>query len=186
MDPIVAKLHETLKPLGFTRRSRRWNRRSADLVDVVSIRTDKSRSGLQLDVGVLDVGLYRLCWSADPPEMADAADCSVASDIGLVGGVNQARWSVADPSIAEHMQAAVSDVGVPFLDRMHDPAAMASYLESRPSLFSGYAPPVIYLAGLRHRLGESTAACELLQRITTPSPSTWSAHVEQARQRLGC
>ena len=168
IDALVGPLRTSLLGSGFEGKSRLWTRRSGALLDVVAIRIRKSGIDFTADVAVLDSVLYELCWGMEPPERVEVARCTVQATAGSLALGRERYWEVAEPASSEQVRAAVIDYGLPFLDQMHSPTRMETYLESQRNLFGGYAPPAIYLAGLKARNGNTQEACRICAGSSPP------------------
>ena len=165
---IGDEVHAPLGRAGFVRRKSVWNRRSAQLVDVVDLQVSKSRDSITLNCGVFDPVAYAWTWRDDAPTFVQEVDCTARARIGeLTKGGDW--WSLADAAVtASELAALVKTTVIPFLDRLHDPVFMDECLATSVQRHF-YPDPLtqIYRAVRLYEQGNLKDAQQLLQGVRT-------------------
>lgn len=184
--PAIQRLDGLLTPLGFSRRKQTWNRTFGPYVDVIDVQVSKAGDAMTVNAGVMHPLVYRTFWGKAPPGFVDEPSCTVRSRIGQLMEGKDIWWSASDDEVTEDVAAAVAEHVLGFLERMHTPAAMASFLDAAEVGKQKYPPPIIYLAILRHELGDQGGACTVLAELHRATSSAWQARIDEVSERLGC
>ena len=186
----IAGLHELLTDNTFTRRNHTWNRTvNNGFVDVINLQLE-FEDQIFINVGVCDPLTYELCWAKSPRSshgFVDEARCIVRTRTGdpiLGGPYFLPSDDIRDPDSVREAMRIVEDAVLPFLGRLHSPAALEKQLESTGAAKSRYPLPAIYLAILRHRNGNYDAAKSLLTELHGRLSGPWKRRVAEVDARL--
>ena len=182
---VKLMLSPSLKAKGFKSRNTAWNRSVEDFIDVLDLQESKDRSACTLNVGVCHTGTFKKCWGKGPKPFVDEADCVVRSRIGLLIGERDVWWPEDDPEAPERLHELVSNVALPFLDRMHSLESMRQFLEESGAQNLSYPLPALYLAIIVHELGDEDF-CRRLNDLREKSRGAWTARITEVAQRIGC
>lgn len=182
----IQRLDGLLTPLGFNRRKQIWNRTSGPYVDVIDVQVSKAGDAMTVNAGVMHPLAYRTFWGKAPPGFVDEPSCTVRSRIGQLVEGKDIWWSASDDQVIEEIAAAVAEHVLGFLERMHSPAAMESFLEAAEVRKRKYPPPIIYFAILRDELGDQVGACTVLAELHQATSGAWQARINEVSERLGC
>jgi hypothetical protein len=183
---VVTRLDGLLKPLGFERQKQTWNRTSGSFVDAINVQVSKAEHAITVNAGVMDPDVHRKCWGSSPCGWIDEPLCTVRTRIGALLGNTDVWWSLGDGTVVEEIAEAVATQVLPFLDRMHARDAMEEFLVAAKVLKYRYPPESIYLAILRHELGDHSGACALLQELQQTTIGNWRTGISEVSSRLGC
>lgn len=183
---IISQLHEVLAPHGFWRHKHTWNRTSGSFIDVIDIQVGQGGRWVTANVGVTDPNAYRHCWGGDPPSPTDEPSCTVRTRIGYLMGDTDVWWPLNDPQTPEAVVQAVAALALPFLERMHSKEALVAFLTKKTVWRWKYPPPIIYLAVLKHDLGDPAGACALLNDLYETTQGPWHPAVGEVLTSLGC
>lgn len=183
---VIARIDDFLKPLGFQRQGRTWNRRSGSFVDVIDVQVSKGGHTLTVNVGVLDPGVHASLWGAGPPAFVEEPFCTVRARIGELMGDTDVWWSIGEGEALEKAVEAVETHALSFLERMHAREAMKEFLVPAQVMKRKYPPPAISLAILKNELGDHAGACEALDRLQNQPLGAWRARIAEVSKRLGC
>lgn len=173
-----------LRPLGFKRQKARWYRRTSSSIDVVELQVSKGGDSVTANIGVLDSEIFRLCWGQDSPGVIQACHCTVETRLGNLAAGRDTWWPLSSPdfapAIATHAQL--------FLEQVHAPGGLEKVLASslERSGLRGDPSRVIYLALLRNRRGDRTAACQLLADLRSRTSDAWKSRVSTVAAAIGC
>lgn len=175
-----------LEPLGFVRHNKTWNRRLGSFIDVIQLDSGKFGDSVTLDVGVVHPEAYQKCWQRDLPAVLQATECTVRERVGALIDGKDLWWQVSEEGVANAVVATLDPYVLPFLDSMHSAEAMEHYLVKTNVVKKYYPPPIIYLAVLMHKRGDTTAACKLLRERGDASSSAWKSRYVEIAEALGC
>lgn len=165
---LSSAIDGVLKPLGFERKYLTWSRAVGPLIDAVDL--DVIRTRATINAGVLDPNVRELVWGERITGIVKAYQCTVDVRVGdLMADRKGHWWSVKEEGTPAAMAESVATYVVPFLDRMHSPAAMERYMRER-ELGNKIGDFVRYpnfdklfsLAVLSHRRGDTQEAADLL------------------------
>jgi hypothetical protein len=175
-----------LRPRGFVRRGRTWNRSGDSLVDVVHLQTSKSGDAVTINVGLLDPDVYETCWQKPAPAFASEDQCTVRARIGQLIDGRDVWWPI-DRDAATEIGEKVAAYVLPFLEQAHARAAMEDFLyaEGIGKRYPDY-PAVISLAILRARRGDVARACADLSELRARGVADWGPRIDAVAQELGC
>lgn len=183
---LVVSAHDCLHPHGFRRQGLTWNRRKDSFVDVVEVQRNKGGDKVTANFGVLNEEAYFLFAGAAAPTWISEPICTVRARVGeLIDGKDK-WWSLDDTQELDGMVDRLTEVALPFFDRLHSDHGMEKQLSSVPVSHQRYPPPVIYLAILRSRLGDRAEACKLLHTLHERTNKAWKMKVLEVCNRLGC
>lgn len=184
---IINHLDRALSPVGFQRKKATWNRESGQFVDVLDIQISKAKSSVTLNIGVMERDVYAATWGGDSEPFVEAPNCTVHARIGELLDGKDKWWDLQDADAAEvEIVSCVRDHAVPFLERMHSLQEMCNWLVTSGASSRKYPLPLIYLAVLRHRLGEQTEACSMLADLNVRALGAWKSRAKEVSERLGC
>jgi hypothetical protein len=122
-----------LKSAGFRRKGRTFHRLHDDRTDVVNIQGSKWNAGrtgeFTVNVGVFYPAVSRLVDSWTVAGLPTEAECTVRSRLGMLMPGGQDTWwklraSTSEDKLSATVAEALSDYGLPWLDRMGDMAAV--------------------------------------------------------------
>lgn len=184
--PVIIRVDELLKPLGFVRHKATWNRRSDSFVDVIDVQTSKAGDTITINAGVLHPGVHGKCWGTEPPSVIEEPSCTVRIRVGQLLDGKDLWWRLNDAKILDDVAEKLTVYMLPFLERMHSPEAMEHFLTSAQVTKQKYPLPVICLAILKSEQGDRTAACALLTELSEKSVGAWRNRISDVARRLGC
>jgi hypothetical protein len=184
---LVRALHRAvLGPAGFSLRGSTWNRRSGDLVDVVTVVPSKADLSIEVYLGVHDPVIFERVWGPHRGSVIEA-DCLASLDIGELIGEPWRIWHWEDASHAARLEAALEQDGLPWLSQMHDRERIVEFLLTRPRAL--ITSETILLALLEEGIGRRDAACErmrlLIRRMSGLSPG-WEEKARTIAAAMGC
>ena len=180
---LVAPIDGVLKEHGFVRKKMTLNRRSESLVDVVDLQVSKAGDAVTLNAGVVDREARRLLWGPETDQFLQVPECTVRSRPGELIDGRDVWWALDDEEAAEKIARTRVHRVLPFLERMHDPLAMEAQLA--PHGAKHYPPPIIYLAILKQRRGETAEAESLLRVLHDRTTGPWRERVGTVFASLG-
>jgi len=184
--PVVTRMDELLKPLGFARHKTTWNRKSNSFVDVIDVQTSKAGDTMTINAGVLHPDVYRKCWATEPTAVVEEPSCTVRARVGQLLDGKDLWWRLDDPrtlnEVIENLNAHV----LPFLEQMHSLEAMEQALTASGVTRQKYPPPAIYLAILKSECGDRAGACALLAELGGKAIGAWRTRISEVAGRLGC
>jgi hypothetical protein len=153
---------------------------------VIDVQVSKAGDALTVNAGVLHPAAYKGLWGETPAVFVDEPSCTVRARIGELVGDKDIWWSGSNEKDAEEITQAVAVHGLEFLERMHAPEAMETFLEAADVRRRTYPPPIIYLAILRDELGDHVGACSVLTELRQNTSGSWQAKIDGVLERLGC
>lgn len=183
---IITTLDRTLKPLGFVRRKTVWNRGVGQFVDVFDIQVSKDKDAVTFNVGVLEKDVYTECWGREVASFVEEPYCTVRSRIGELIDKKDKWWSLSNIAVAEEINSCLIKHALPFFDQMHSLQAMNDLLVESNISSCKYPLPIIYLAIIKHHLGQFDDACALLEHQMERALGDWKARAKEVANRLGC
>jgi hypothetical protein len=190
---VTARLDRLLKPLGFERRRRIWNRRFDTVVEVLDVQVGGGGYRFTVNAGVLDPDVEATLWGKEPPAFVEEPSCTVRARIGvLINGLHglDLWWNFSDDratddAIADEVTEKVAAYVLPFLERTHTREAMVQWLvEITAGVKHPEAIKIINLAILKHFLGETEEGCAILARLQREG--RWVDRAAEVAARLGC
>ena len=184
---LVRALHRSvLGPAGFTLRGSTWNRRSGDLVDVVTVVPSKAGDSIDIYLGVYDPVIFERVWGPHRGSVTESA-CLASINIGELIGGSARSWHWDDTEHAARLETALEQDGLPWLRRMHDRERIVEFLVTRPRAL--ITSQIVLLALLEEGIGRRDAACErlalLIRRMSGLSPG-WEAKARDLYAAMGC
>lgn len=209
LDTVQATLASLLKPVGFSRHGRSFNRRAEDgLVQVVNLETGRPALGtvppLPADLGHLardlsgrftvNLGIHvREIWDNDNPVPPGAViqdqHCQIRTRLAELYRLPDAWWSLDRPThpLALDIGRRMSAMGLPFLDRFGTRAAIirgwVAFNDEELLLSSRARVDVALLLAAR---GEPDGAIRLLAEQAKATPLRGHAdYVRALARRLG-
>jgi hypothetical protein len=184
--PVIARVNELLKPLGFARHKTIWNRKSDSFVDVIDVQASKAGDMMTVNAGVLHPDVHRKCWATDLPTIIQEPECIVRARVGELLGGKDLWWRLDDTRILDDVIEKLNAQVLPFLERMHSFEAMEQFLTSAQVIKQKYPLPIIYLAILKSEQGDKTGACALLAELGQKPVGAWQTRIGEVAVRLGC
>lgn len=182
----VTRIDEALRPIGFNRHKATWNRSSGTYCDVIALQKSKSDDLFTINAGVLHPSVHAVCWGTPPGRVVYEPECTVRARIGRLIDNRDQWWPLDDTAALNQLGGLITAYVLPFLDRMHSPAAMETFLTSACVPERPYPPESIYLAALMSMLGKRVEACALLADLEKQLVGPWRAAVTDAAGRLRC
>ncbi len=184
---LVRALHRSvLGPAGFSLRGSTWNRKSGDLVDVVTVVPSKGGESIEVYLGVHDPVIFERVWGPHRGSVTESA-CLAILDIGELIGEPWRIWHWDDASHAARLEAALAHDGLPWLSQMHDRERIVEFLLTRPGAL--VPSQIVLLALLEEGIGRRDAACErlalLVRRMSGLSP-LWEEKARTIAAAMGC
>ncbi len=183
--PVIARMDELLKPLGFARHKAIWNRQSDCFIDVIDVQTSKSGDMMTINAGVFHPEVHRKCWATELPAIIQEPQCIVRARIGQLIGSKDLWWQLNDHGIVNDVAEKLAAHVMPFLERMHSLAAMDQFLTSLQTVKRRYSLEMIYLAIIKHERGDTSGACALLHEPRQKA-GVWQTKIGEVVERLGC
>lgn len=183
---IIARLDRELASDGFTRQKDTWNRGYGQLVEVIDIQGSKVGGTVTLNVGVLERGVYAICWGRDPEPFVEEPLCTVRARIGQLLDNKDRWWNVEDTNAADEMIICLRERAFPFLARMHSLEEMRAWLASAGSPSPKNPLSAICLAVLQQRLGNESQACSILADLQVKALGAWKERAKEVSARLEC
>lgn len=186
ISAIIEPLDHLLKPLGFERRQRIWNRPIDRFVDVVDVQVSKAGGTFTINAGVVDLDAYKILWGRKPDEFVEQPMCTVCARIGELTDGKDKWWKIESPSVAGDVGDHVASHLAPFFERMHNREAMKQWFVDHDVKKKRYPPPIINLAILESLLGNSAQSCALLAELLKASTDAWHSRVTEVAKQLHC
>lgn len=183
---VIARLDEMLKPLGFEKHKTTWNLKSSLFVDVVDLQTSKTGDMITINAGVLHLGVHGKYWGGDFPKFIEEPFCTVRVRIGQLLDGNDLWWQLNADDVANEITEKVCLQVLPFLEQMHSAEAMERFLTNAQVVKKKYPPPVIYLAILKHEMGDADSASKLLGDLKKTTVGAWQERISQITKNLFC
>ncbi|MBN5141405.1 DUF4304 domain-containing protein [Stenotrophomonas maltophilia] len=180
---LVARIDQLLGPLGFERKGALWNRRRGSVVEVIDVQVSKGRDTATINAGVLQVDAFEKAWGRRLEGFVEEPFCIVRARVGEIVGVHDLWWPLNDGQIPEKVAATLETHVLPFLERSRTQEAMEAYLEAE---HGRYPLPKIYLAILKHQVGDVKSACAILRGLHEKVKGGWGSRSVEVAQRLGC
>jgi hypothetical protein len=184
--PLIARLDELLKPLGFARHQTTWNRKSDTFVDVIDVQTSKAGDTITINTGVFHPDIHRKCWATEPAAVIDEPSCTVRARVGQLLDGKDLWWRLEDARTLNEVIEKLNAHVLPFLERMHSLDAMEQFLTASDVTRQKYPLPAIYLAILQSERGDRTGACALLAELGKKAVGAWRTRISEVAWRLGC
>lgn len=190
-----------LRPLGFRRKGRSFNRRVADgLVHVVTLQMGEYPIGdyvipgiresfygrFTVNLGVFLPGVRSLEHDRPAPEFLREYDCDIRERLSVLA-YSEDRWWDLDHAVAETAAEVVrlmDSFGVPFLERFEDCASVFKTIDSKGELpFCNAGRSALVGALLSFHLGQKERAARYFERATqlAESHKGFREHVEKLR-----
>jgi hypothetical protein len=184
--PVIARMDELLKPLGFARHKATWNRKSDSFVDVIDVQTSKAGDTITINAGVFHPDVHRKCWATEPAAVVEEPSCIVRARVGQLLNGKDLWWRLDDARILDDVVEKLNAHVLPFLERMHSLEAMEQFLTNAQVTKQKHPLPIIYLAILMSEQGNRTGACALLTELGEKSVGAWRTRIGEVARRLGC
>ncbi|MEY2493792.1 MAG: hypothetical protein QOJ45_284 [Verrucomicrobiota bacterium] len=186
MKQFTSAIDSVLKSAGFRRSRSVWNRAVGEFVDVIDLQCSKSNDLVTMNLGVVYPKAYTACWGEPLPSYVVEPRATVRIRIGHLLGVGDQWWPRETMATNEAILTALTEHALPFFDRMHSLEAIERLLTDQSRSSSGYPPPSIYLAAIKHSLGDASGACELLTSLREATSGPWGTKIAHAETFLGC
>jgi hypothetical protein len=186
IKPIIARLDELLKPLGFVRHKTTWNRKSGSFVDVIDVQTSKAGDTITINAGVLHPDVHRMCWATEPTVVVEEPSCTVRARVGQLLDGKDLWWRLDESKTLTDVGEKINAHVLPFLERMHSLEAMEQFLTASGLTMQKYPPPAIYLAIIKSERGDRTGACAVLAELGGKAIGAWRTRISEVAGRLGC
>jgi hypothetical protein len=138
---------------------------------------------VDLMLGVCHPDLNEYLWGP-APEFVDDSDCVVRVDLGELLGQESRVWQAADPADIAEITQGLQRVGLPWLTRMHEPAAAIHFLETRPRTLIPSEQALFAL--LLHKAGHHARACEMLKELRRRTSGAWATKVADVFVAIEC
>jgi hypothetical protein len=164
---VTKRIDAILKPVGFARRGRIWNRASEGRFDVLDIQFDRHSDAFTLNAGVLDTEVHRTTWGDSPEEFVEAAKCTVSSRVGYLVGETDVWWKLSEAE--ERWPEIQNGVGVvlDFFQQMSTRGTMINWLKDKDVTNGTYAFPIISLAVLQSMEGWTEDSLKTLDNLAS-------------------
>lgn len=176
--PFAQAVGDFLEPQGFVRKDREaWFRRVGDYEDVINLQVSRDLKEITVNLRMIDRSVQAVVDLASPVRFEYPLDVRLGA---AMTGCDR-WWPRADPQARQDIVNALSEYGLPFLDRHHSSEALVAYLEKHGGRGRSHIVRRPYLAVLLDKLGRRSEACELLF-----PPNKWQkpeAHAYIARLR---
>ena len=183
---LIEQVDKFLAPLGFERKKSLWNRKVGFIVEVIDVQVSKAGGTATVNAGVLQPDVYEACWGKKPLGFIEEPFCTVRTRVGELIGEHDLWWPLNDSQTPRVVIDVLSAHVLPFLKKMQSPAAMEEFL-SEPSMLQQKPPtPKIYLAILKHRRGDATTACAILDEVRKKAFGEWQNRAAMVAEKLGC
>lgn len=183
---IIARLDRELAPAGFARRETTWNRERDQLVEVLDIQTSKGGETVTMNAGVLERGVYAICWGRDSDAFVEEPFCIVRARIGQLLDNKDRWWDIRGANTADEMVGCLKEQALPFLGRMQSLEQMRDWLALTGAPSSKRPLPTICFALLLSRLGNASQACSVLGDLEAKALGAWKARAKEVSARIGC
>jgi len=184
--PIIVRMDEFLKPLGFARHGATWNRKFDSFIDVIDVQTSKAGDTITINAGVFHPDVYRKCWATELSGVVEEPLCTVRIRVGQLLDGKDLWWRLDDPDVRDDLVDKITAHVLPFLERMHSFEAMEQFLMSEQVTKQQYPLPTIYLAILKDERGDRVGACALLAELGQKTLGGWRTRIREVSERLGC
>jgi hypothetical protein len=205
VDEIQAALHAWLKPKGFRKQGRTFNRTTDDgLVQVINVQMGASdppgtvyipglRENLYgwftVNLGVYVPEVARFHGGGEAKRVVNEAHCCVRSRLGNLAPEKKELWwrNEAVAEVLPDVVARLERDGIPFLDRFASRDAVLREWKDKSEIEgAGGSPPRIVMAIILAERGQKDAARELLSQQALETRN--AGHPEYVRSlaaRLG-
>lgn len=182
---IIKSVDELLRPLGFSRRNKTWNRKSPPFIDVIDIQISHLTDQVTINAGVIHREIYQGCWGSEARPFVQEPYCIVRTRIGQLIDNYDIWWPLNQPDAVVEMPSNIKKYVLPFLEKMHSFENMAEYLyEANKRIISKYPPDVIFMALLKSKLGDHEGACEIILDYKRKFPDAWAEHMNRALEMI--
>jgi hypothetical protein len=183
-----------LRQDGFKKNGLTWNKPKDGLIQVVNFQLSRFSDGSEVDftinLGVFDSQVWRKCWGKEPPLFIKEEDCFPRIRIGQLLNRSKEeaidRWwtcnvNTNEVAVGKEIEGLLKERCLPFLNDMLDKNSVIQFYSSR----SCHLMPIekIYLAIIKHSIGDVHSSNELLTEVVTISKA-WAARVDQVRTSL--
>jgi hypothetical protein len=183
---VRAALDHLLMPFGFIRDGEYWTRYFENIEEAIHLQKSNTL-GLTVNIHSVDNSSKRMLIEGVGPK-APSLYYWVSVRIGALMD-NYDHWWKAGPQAIEEIPRLVSELALPFLEKMRSPAEQADRFGRRAVGEPGprHIPSALKLAITLYRMGEKEEACRALvipkRRTET---AVWAAQVPALRAYLGC
>lgn len=176
---ITKSVDRLLRPLGFSRRNKTWNRKSPPFIDVIDIQVSHVTDRVTINAGVFHREIYETCWGTPHPPFIQEPACIVRARIGELIDNYDIWWPLNHPDSVIEIPVNIKKYALPFLERMHSFTNMAEQIHENKK-FCQYPPDVLYLAMLRSKLGDHEAAFKTIMDFRKKPMGAWEDKVNSA------
>jgi hypothetical protein len=183
---VISALDAGLEPIGFTRRKSVWNRRIDDVVEVIDVQVSTSGDTVTVNAGVLDPTVHEAIWGEEPPKFVEEPLSTVRARIGELLDRKDRWWQLGSEQAVGEIVDTVTQVVLPFLQRMHHRGEMASWLDRAEVVKRRQHAEILGLAVLKNLVGGQSEACELLAAQRKRAIGAWLGRYDEVAQRLRC
>lgn len=184
--PILNYLDQTLLPLGFERKKATWNRRHGMFTDVIDVQVSKSLKAVTMNIGVLEKSVHLICWGSEAEPFIEQPFCTIRARIGELIDGHDKWWETSNTQFKEDMAMCIKSNAIPFLNSMHELAAMREWLKSSGSPSPRNPLQTVNFAVLQHILGEHDQACSILLDLKERALGAWKQRAQEVADRIAC
>lgn len=204
LDIVQAHVAAFLKPLGFRRKGRTFNRTTAGgLTQAINFQMDKYPIGAHylipffhsnlygkfaVNLGVLLPCVYETECQKPAPDFMQEYHCTIRDRLSELA-FGKDRWFevTADTStLATKLVQLLDKFGLPFLEQFPDYPAVLAYHQAHGVLpFQNPGRAALEAGIVAHHLGDAPAAQHLFARAHSTDHKGFRQHVSELANRLG-
>ncbi|OGO17106.1 MAG: hypothetical protein A2Z15_03390 [Chloroflexi bacterium RBG_16_50_11] len=182
MDQIVGQISEFLKPHGFKKRNRTFNRWTQDgLCQVFNLQMGiRSLYGeFTANLGIFIPEVYRDMMNEEPPNFINEYECAIRARFGEFTQTEDKWWEIApySSSIVEELIDLLQTYGLPFFIRFPDRQSIIDHLLSFNEKYHVSNSPKLDIALILENLGKHEDAIKMFNQHYRDSTNN-KAHIE--------
>ena len=200
--PVIRLLGNAVDPAlrgeGFSRRGLTWNRRLADVTQVVDIQVANcsGSEGIRftMNLGVFIGKVYVVCWERPEPTFVRETDCIARWRIGDVldgrfdGKAKDVWWEWDPPfEVGRVQELALGPLvakALPHLMRIDSLPTVHEFMKRRSGWEADSPLSLVYRAIIVADSGDRLAAKDLLFNVIVTSDSGWNARARSVASHL--
>ena len=183
-SPYVTALDKLLRPAGFVRKVRTWNRGSDSLIDVIDIQRSNDWRMVTVNLGVFDHHVHDVCWPGQPLAFVDEASATARMRLGgLIDGSDR-WWEGGDPNGPPEVMRLVEENATRFFRRIHEPGGIIAFLRQEASTTRSYPLPTIQLGVALFLSGDRDEGLGVLDELRVRKAGEWRDRVDGILSRL--